>query len=219
MASTPSPIGRQSSPWWRPDPQRPCRRRGSAQASRSTFVMASPARHSSTPWRRRYWQRRQSHDVAAPRHNGVGDGSTNRRRVDPEMNLIEDSNTHPIIIIRYSTFLLDSFFPARFSNSRDSCDSCDWNLNSMPRSLPEIADSSLDHTWHPRPTDCDPFRQHSSRRARPNARPPHSRQLTAFPSFSSSRSPRAKKGAIARCAAPGLLSVPKPICGSHWALQ
>jgi hypothetical protein len=36
------------------------------------------------------------------------------------LNLIEDSNTHPSVMIRirYRTFLVDSSFPARFSNSR-----------------------------------------------------------------------------------------------------
>jgi hypothetical protein len=41
-----------------------------------------------------------------------------RRWSQSNVNLIEDSNTHPSVMIRYSTFLLDSFFPARFSNSR-----------------------------------------------------------------------------------------------------
>ena len=58
-------------------------------------------------------------------HPGTPDGSTRvvLRPIDHAggaraLNLIEDSNTHPSVMIRYSTFLLDSFFPARFSNSR-----------------------------------------------------------------------------------------------------
>ena len=57
-------------------------------------------------------------------HPGTPDGSTCRPRpIDHAggaraLNLIEDSNTHPSVMIRYSTFLVDSFFPARFSNSR-----------------------------------------------------------------------------------------------------
>ena len=53
-------------------------------------------------------------------HTGRLDVSCRPRPIDHAggaraLNLIEDSNTHPSVMIRYSTFLVDSFFPARFA--------------------------------------------------------------------------------------------------------
>ena len=56
--------------------------------------------------------------------------------------------------------------------------------------------------------------------SRPSERPSAALARASFrlSQLSFSRSPRAKKGAIARRAVPGLLSVPGPICWSHWAM-
>ena len=211
--------------------------------------MASPAHHSSTPWRRRYWRRRQSHDVlrnrtpsprlgprnvragttfqhahdwrpARPQPTTHGSGA---RRMRAGTLSLDFQNTHPSVIIRYPfrALLHANLFPrARVAAPRLGTQVTDllrvWNLDCFRR-VPEIGISTTPEASLPDRLQSVPSTLFTSR---PSERPSAALARASFrlSQLSFSRSPRAKKGAIARRAVPGLLSVPGPICWSHWAM-
>ena len=191
--------------------------------------MASPAHHSSTPWRRRYWQRRQSHDVLrnrtpsprlGPRNVRAGTTfqhahdwrparpqPTTHAAVEPDADESRNafvgfpkytSECYNTVSLQ-SVTTRESFSPgasrgppSRHSSHRSPSSLEPWIVSAVCLRL-----ESRPHPRHPCPTDCDPFRQHSSRRARPNARPPRSRAPAfGFPSSALAAAPVPKRGPL-----------------------
>ena len=133
-------------------------------------------------------------------------------------------NKHvPSVIIRYPfrALLHANLFPrARVAAPRLGTQVTDllrvWNLDCFCR-VPEIGISTTPEASLPDRLRSVPSTLFTSR---PSERPSAALARASFrlSQLSFSRSPRAKKGAIARRAVPGLLSVPGPICWSHWAM-
>ena len=115
---------------------------------------------------------------------------------------LDFQNTHPSVIIRYPfrALLHANLFPrARVAAPRLGTQVTDllrrWNLDCVSAVCLRL--ESRPHPRHPCPTDCNPFRQHSSRRARPNARPPRSRAPAfGFPSSALAAAPVPKRGPL-----------------------
>ena len=136
---------------------------------------------------------------------------------------LDFQNTHPSVIIRYPfrALLHANLFPrARVAAPRLGTQVTDllrvWNLDCFCR-VPEIGISTTPEASLPDRLRSVPSTLFTSR---PSERPSAALARASFrlSQLSFSRSPRAKKGAIARRAVPGLLSVPGPICWSHWAM-
>ena len=151
----------------------------------------------------------------------------NQRRtaVEPDRDESRNAfqNTHPSVIIRYPfrALLHANLFPrARVAAPRLGTQVTDllrvWNLDCFCR-VPEIGISTTPEASLPDRLQSVPSTLFTSR---PSERPSAALARASFrlSQLSFSRSPRAKKGAIARRAVPGLLSVPGPICWSHWAM-
>ena len=136
---------------------------------------------------------------------------------------LDFQNTHPSVIIRYPfrALLHANLCPrARVAAPRLGTQVTDllrvWNLDCFCR-VPEIGISTTPEASLPDRLQSVPSTLFTSR---PSERPSAALARASFrlSQLSFSRSPRAKKGAIARRAVPGLLSVPGPICWSHWAM-
>ena len=136
---------------------------------------------------------------------------------------LDFQNTHPSVIIRYPfrALLHANLFPrARVAAPRLGTQVTDllrvWNLDCFRR-VPEIGISTTPEASLPDRLQSVPSTLFTSR---PSERPSAALARASFrlSQLSFSRSPRAKKGAIARRAVPSLLSVPGPICWSHWAM-
>jgi hypothetical protein len=136
---------------------------------------------------------------------------------------LDFQNTHPSVIIRYPfrALLHANLFPrARVAAPRLGTQVTDllrvWNLDCFCR-VPEIGISTTPEASLPDRLQSVPSTLFTSR---PSERPSAALARASFrlSQLSFSRSPRAKKGAIARRAVPSLLSVPGPICWSHWAM-